>query len=182
MYRLVCDNDAHWYVIHVREEPEFLRWVDATERNLDWEGKVFDLCRVDGPHSIVFPTWQEETDGEEDSGVEKMGIRLWYPGMPDKETKDLAYWERNVLALRYADGWYNDDVTFEEPVPGGTQDILRPRYEGWRRVLSLEDGAITFHIPDNFKVGNLPEIKPNWDGHTTEEKWLRILQDRGIES
>lgn len=103
-----------------------------------------------------------------------MNIREWNPGMTDKETADLAYWERNVLALLYAEGWYNDDVCRccgEDVVV----DDLVPRFAGWRRVLSLEGGTITFHIPDDFDVRGLPEIKPNWDGHTTREKWLRIL-------
>jgi hypothetical protein len=56
-----------------------------------------------------------------------------------------------------------------------------PRYPGWRRVLSLDDGSITFHIPDDFDVGSLPEIKRNWDGHTTEAKWRMIATGRGME-
>lgn len=95
-----------------------------------------------------------------------MEIKTWHAGMSAEETKDLAYWERNVLALKYAEGWYFD-----------TQN----NYPGWKRVLSLENGAITFHIPDDFDVGNLRELpKPNWDGHTTEQKWQRILEEREI--
>ncbi len=90
-----------------------------------------------------------------------MKIKTWHEGMSVEETKDLAYWERNVLALNYADGWYADTES---------------NFPGWLRVLSLDCGRITFHIPDDFETGNLPEIKPNWDGHTTEEKWKRILQ------
>jgi hypothetical protein len=92
-------------------------------------------------------------------------IRIWNKDMTLEETKDLAYWERNVLALKYADGWYKD---------------LDSNYAGWLRVLSLEGGKITFHIPDSFEVGNLPEIQPNWDGHSTHDKWHRILVARGI--
>jgi hypothetical protein len=118
-------------------------------------------------------------------------IRYWQPGMTDKESKHLAYWERNVLALRYAEGWYNDDVESDE-CPHEDQNPaaacsrcereapMKPRFDGWRRVLSLEGGKITFHIPDDFDVGNLPEIERNWDGHTTEEKWRRVLATRGI--
>jgi len=107
-----------------------------------------------------------------------MKIKTWHEGMSDSESKDLAYWERNMLALRYAEGWYNDDIL----VPTGQLEphIQRPRYPGWRRVLSLDGGRCTFHIPDDFPVGNLPEIERNWDGHTTEEKWLRIAEVRGI--
>lgn len=97
-----------------------------------------------------------------------MKVQTWNPSMSVEQTKDLAYWERNMLALYYADGWYDD---LENGVP---------RFEGWRRVLSLEGGRMTFHIPDDFAVGDLSKIEPNWDGHTTAEKWGRVLDSRGI--
>ncbi len=116
-------------------------------------------------------------------------IKTWNRDMSDKETADLAYWERNVLALHFAEGWYNDDVTVPASDPDGEpvngvffgETIQRPRFDGWRRVLTLRNGKITFHIPDDFDVGNLPEVEPNWDGHTTEEKWARILKAKGVE-
>ena len=91
-------------------------------------------------------------------------IKVWNDRMSDKETADLAYWERNTLALHYADGWYED---------------RQSNYDGWLRVLSLDGGKITFHIPDDFDVGNLKQIEPNWDGHTTEEKWRRVFGLKG---
>lgn len=122
-----------------------------------------------------------------------MKIKTWNPAMSDKETADLAYWERNMLALRYADGWYFDDVPDPDPTchhedahvePDTNATICRrceeepdptiPRYPGWRRVLSLDGGKITFHIPDEFDVGMTKQIESNWDGHTTEEKWRRV--------
>ena len=82
--------------------------------------------------------------------------------MSVEETKDLAYWERNMVALRYAQGWYKDTES---------------NYPGWLRVLSLDEGRMTFHIPDDFDVGELPELlEPTWDGHTTEEKWKRVCK------
>lgn len=126
-----------------------------------------------------------------------MKIKTWNPEMTDAESKDLAYWERNMLALKFADGWYNDDVRkseimkdFMDKQPEGQilsgifqtdWSLIVPRFEGWRRVLTLDGGAITFHIPDEFEVGNLPEIPRNWDGHSTEEKWQRIADGRGIQ-
>lgn len=92
-------------------------------------------------------------------------IYKWNDSMSAKEACDGAYWERNMLALRFAEGWYND---------------VTNKYPGWLRVLSLDSGKLTFHIPDDFDVGDLPEIKPNWDGHTTEEKWQRILNMRRV--
>jgi hypothetical protein len=97
--------------------------------------------------------------------------------MSDGEAKDLAYWERNMLALRYADGWYFDDIEDNTYLADGYPVA---RYEGWRRVLSLDGGKMTFHVPDDFDVGNLPQISRNWDGHTTEEKWRRICQFREV--
>lgn len=111
-----------------------------------------------------------------------MKIRVWNPTYTSAEEADLAYWERNVLALHFADtaagdGWYNDDVPVEGPQSRG---LWKPRFDGWRRVISLQNGSITFHVPDDFEVGNLPEIERNWDGHTTEQKWARLLKYRGI--
>ena len=108
-----------------------------------------------------------------------MKIRTWNLGMTDKETADLAYWERNVLALYLADGWYNDDIP--NPLAREIESAeMVPRYQGWRRILSIGRGQFTFHIPDDFDVGTLPQIEPNWDGHTTEEKWQRMLKDLNV--
>lgn len=107
-----------------------------------------------------------------------MKIKTWSPAMSDAETKELAYWERNVLALHFAEGWYVDETWHD--FNGGR--IRAARYAGWSRVLSLAGGTITFHIPDDFDVGTLPKIEPDWDGHTTEEKWRRILTARGVEA
>ena len=90
-----------------------------------------------------------------------------------------------MLALRYAQGWYYDNIEIDPWVCEETGQMAQrwaPRYKGWQRVLSLENGSITFHIPDDFDVGNLPQIGiPNWDGHTTEQKWARIAERFGIE-
>lgn len=117
-----------------------------------------------------------------------MEICVWHEGMSDFDTAFVAYWERNVLALHFAEGWYPDDVPLDDPdgapINGVFMGETRPRFAGWRRVLSLRGkfgpGAITFHIPDDFDVGDLPLIRPNWDGHTTEQKWRRILERRGV--
>ena len=87
-------------------------------------------------------------------------MKSWNPSMTLEETKDLAYWERNMLALRYADGWYYDTDN---------------DWDGWKRVLSLDNGKMCFHIPDDFNVGRLKQIKPNWNGHSTEEKWAYVM-------
>ena len=84
-----------------------------------------------------------------------MRIPVWTEGMTPEQEREIAYAERNLLALGVADGWYID--------PNGSP--------WFSRVLSIKNGRMTFHIPDDFDVGNLPQIEPNWDGHTTEEKW-----------
>ena len=110
-----------------------------------------------------------------------MQIPVWKEGMTAEQGKDIAYAERNILALWAAtqlnriveeeghyfeqSGWYYDTDN---------------NWEDWKRVISLDGGKVTFHIPDDFPVGNLPQIEPNWDGHTTEEKWKRMLKECGV--
>lgn len=94
-----------------------------------------------------------------------MEVYEWNKDLSIEQQKDGAYWERNMLALRYAQGWYYDHDN---------------NWEGWKRVLSLDGGKLCFHIPDDFDVGDLKQIGNNWDGHTTEEKWHRIMDMRDI--
>lgn len=100
-----------------------------------------------------------------------MKIYEWKDGMSAEESKDGAYWERNMVVLYLAhiinemdyrnSGWYYDTDN---------------NWDGWKRVISLMDGRITFHIPDDFDTGDLPRISPNWNGHTTREKWSNIMK------
>jgi hypothetical protein len=106
-----------------------------------------------------------------------MDIYVYKEGMTEKEQKDGAYFERNMLALLLAkllddfggaswkSGWYYDTEN---------------NWDGWKRVISIANGSFCFHIPDDFNIGKLPEIEPNWDGHTTEEKWKNIMGLCGI--
>ena len=94
-------------------------------------------------------------------------IPCWKPGITPEKERDIAYQERNLLALRYADGWYYDVVNL---------------HSDWSRVLTLDDGKMSFHIPDDFPVGTLLKIEPNWDGHSTKEKWKQVLAIRGIDT
>lgn len=94
----------------------------------------------------------------------------WHEGMSLEDTKNLAYFERNMLALYLAKttygGWYYDTDN---------------NWDGWKRVISIDSGRITFHIPDDFNVGSLLEIKPNWNGHSTDEKWRYVMKECGID-
>ena len=96
---------------------------------------------------------------------ETFEVPTWASGMSLKDAVDVAYSERNLLALHYADGWYNDPDN---------------DWTGFKRVLSLKGGRMCFHIPDSFPVGDLPQIEPNWDGHSTAEKWTRVLEKRNV--
>lgn len=93
---------------------------------------------------------------------------MWHKDMNCKEAQDLAYWERNMLALYICYispesancGWYyHDDET---------------SYNGWARVISINNGSITFHVPDDFDLGSLKQIKNNYDGHSSAAKWYKI--------
>ena len=121
----------------------------------------------------------------------------WKEGMSPEEAKDGAYWERNMLALRLAvyanDAWsqyvnllkatgHDNGVDINKPLPCGWYYDTDNNWDGWKRVISLYGGRMTFHIPDDFDLGNkLPQIEPNWDGHTTEEKWYRAMAQSGCE-
>lgn len=111
-----------------------------------------------------------------------MMMKVHHKHLTMREQRDVGYWERNMLALVLADGWYFDDIDS----PAGTytdpdRTVKVPRYHGWRRVLSLFGGRACFHIPDDFEVGPLSRIEPNWNGHTTPEKWHWIAAELGIE-
>jgi hypothetical protein len=76
--------------------------------------------------------------------------------MGEKETADEAFYERNMLALLYADAWY--------------------WHEGWK-VLVINHrviGQLTYHVPPDFDVCELSEIKPCWNRETTTEKHEKI--------
>lgn len=101
----------------------------------------------------------------------KMPLYVWSPEQSIEEQKDGAYWERNMLALMLA-----------HVMPNGGWYYGEPRYDGWSRVISIASGTFTFHVPDAFDLGTLPQIAPNWDGHTTEAKWNHAMLMCGIQT
>lgn len=109
----------------------------------------------------------------------------WEEGMTDAESKDGAYWERNMLALQLAvmmndvfDPLVNAVCADGHHVCGWYFDTDN-NWDGWHRVISINEGRMTFHIPDDFDIGRLPQIEPNWDGHTTEKKWIDCMENCG---
>jgi len=120
---------------------------------------------------------------------------VWKEGMSSEVEADGAYWERNMLALHmgvYANQSYQAYVDLLK-AEGRDEKLDIKDYppcgwyyhtigEGWSRVISLFDGRMCFHIPDDFDLGNkLPQIEPNWNGHGTEDKWLRVMKKCGCE-
>lgn len=99
----------------------------------------------------------------------------WNEDLTKEEELDLAYAERNMLALVitkiYSELSMFSGAGYDSPMSAGWYYDTENDWDGWKRVLSFEGGKMTFHIPDDFDIGDIPEIKPNWDGHTTKEKW-----------
>lgn len=59
-YRLIQDDDCHWYVIRLSEVDAFRKWLDAGPYWEGYEGPRFDDQRVNGPASISFPGYAED--------------------------------------------------------------------------------------------------------------------------
>jgi hypothetical protein len=97
----------------------------------------------------------------------------WQEGMDVETTKEIAYLERNLLALLLAKSLNDSDI-------GTNGWYVHGEWVGWSRVVSILDGSITFHVPDDFDLGDLPQIDSNYDGHTTEEKWKFVMGMVGI--
>jgi len=119
-------------------------------------------------------------------------IPVYKDGMTMGEVMELAFAERNILALylaTHSNRTWNDFVALRRAEGSTNPDLDKPEpsgyyidesAEGYSRVISIFDGRMTFHVPDSFDLGNLKEIAPNWDGHTTEEKWERVLEKCGV--
>lgn len=116
--------------------------------------------------------------------------------MTDRQLKDGAYWERNMMVLRLAiyanDAWTQYTNLLIQTGHSKYHDINKGlpcgwyydenAEEGFKRVISLYSGRACFYIPDDFDLGTkLPQIEPNWDGHTTPEKWYRMMAQNGCE-
>lgn len=109
---------------------------------------------------------------------------VYQEGMSAEEQKDGAYWERNMLALVLANMLNKQAIKDHNRLYGHSKDhqynlpcgyYIHGEWPGWSRVISINNGEYTFHVPDDFNIGSLPLVEPNWDGHTTEEKWQRLM-------
>ncbi len=99
-----------------------------------------------------------------------------------EEQKNTAYYERNMLVLLLAIQQQKND---EADALINKQDYVNHRsgwyydtemWDGFTRVISLYNGTLGYHIPDDFDIGNLKEIEPSWDGHTTSMKYDRLAE------
>jgi hypothetical protein len=105
----------------------------------------------------------------------------WSPDQTLEEQKNGAYWERNMMALLLAVSMSKFAYPGTEKPAAGWYKHHGDGFEGWSRIISLYAGEVTFHVPDDFDLGALPEIEPNWNGHTTEQKWLLVMDMCGCE-
>lgn len=109
-----------------------------------------------------------------------MIIPVWKPGMSAEDAKNVAYWERNVLASLLVH-IINDVNAFNGEAPNcGWYPHEGEGFEGWSRVVSIFGGGATWHVPDDFDLGDMPRIEPNWDGHTTVDKYALITRMLGM--
>lgn len=59
-YRLLRDDDGHWYVVPAELEPIFDKWVEDTSNDLDWTGENFEKYSLGGDLSnvtFIDPKW-----------------------------------------------------------------------------------------------------------------------------
>lgn len=64
-YRLICDNDGHYYVIPADKEAQFEEWVGHEESGgIDdrYSGPYFSECRINGSYGLV--TFTDPRDGD----------------------------------------------------------------------------------------------------------------------
>jgi hypothetical protein len=98
-----------------------------------------------------------------------------------REAKDNAYAERSKVLAAFAHLLSRN--VFRDITVGITQHDPNDKdwEDNWRTILVIElpTGQVTWHFPDSEKhlLDGLPEIKDyKWDGHSTEEKYKRLLE------
>lgn len=92
-----------------------------------------------------------------------------------KHTKDVGYKERNILVRLLASLY-----------PSG---IKKTDIEGWDEewhncvYIDFPNGQASwhYHISEEGLFANLPPYTKEYDGHTTEDKYSRILALAGVE-
>ena len=59
-YRLMEDNDGHWYIIPAAKVEEFWAWIKAMEDHGDMNNAHGFIPLGGSPHSVTFTDWQTE--------------------------------------------------------------------------------------------------------------------------
>jgi hypothetical protein len=59
-FRLIQDDDSHWYVIPSDQLEAFQRWVTAAPYWEGYSGRDFDADRINGPPHFTFADWMED--------------------------------------------------------------------------------------------------------------------------
>jgi hypothetical protein len=95
-----------------------------------------------------------------------------------RETKDKAYAERNKLVAALAHilsrNGYKVGIAYHDPNDKDWEN-------DWRTIVVIEtplNGQMTWHFHDSEKhlLEGLPKLENyKWDGHSTEEKYKRLL-------
>lgn len=57
-YRMIQDDDGHWYIIPAGEEKTFYKWLDF-RLGLRRKPANFEPIAVDGPHAVKFEKWNQ---------------------------------------------------------------------------------------------------------------------------
>lgn len=130
-------------------ELAFKNWVTDNLDSLDLNAAEIDVCE-DAFYSAYLEGYE--------AGVAEQ-----------KKATDSAYWERNRLVALLA-----------RLYPSGRAITAIPGWdEAWHNCIYIDTpkGQLSWHVHDNEMVqfASLPEYKGEWDGHSTEEKYRRIL-------
>ena len=60
MFRLIQDDDCHWYVIPVGFEDKFYQWCGCMVACEPWD-EEWEPERINGPHNCIFEKWERAT-------------------------------------------------------------------------------------------------------------------------
>ena len=61
MFRLIQDQDCHWYLVPSNQINEFYEWDDwmtTCEPHLKKDWPDFDSMRINGPHSVLIKEYE----------------------------------------------------------------------------------------------------------------------------
>lgn len=126
---------------------------------------------VDGDDAWTYNSLARSAQDFIDSAVEAFESQAQQPSTELKEMearKDAAYLERNQVVAALA-----------KCFPSGT---AKTAIEGWSEdwhscvYIDLPTGQASWHYHDSqaYLFADLPAYAGKWDGHTTEEKYLRV--------